>query len=84
MNFDGHEIYKINRNWIFDLTTFTGYKVKIHKDKIVNFDKAFVIKDQNKGETFELIKYRYDIPLGIIRKSKEVIKNYYKEALIYE
>lgn len=84
MKFEGHEIIKINRNWIFDLTEFIGYKVWTHKDQIVKYKKAFRIRDPKNDGKFDITKYIDTVPLGVIRKSQEVIRNYYREALICE
>ena len=85
MKFDGHEIYRINRNWIFDLTEFTGYRTKTNKkSKLLEYTKAFKIRDNKHNCNFQYTKYIDAIPVGIMRKSEEVIKAYYKEALICE
>lgn len=86
MYFEGHEIYKINNNWVFDLTEHVGYKIKINRHgKIKEYSKAFKLVDENKqGLEFKCVKYLDGIPLGIVNKSLEVIKAYYREALIYD
>lgn len=89
MNFQGHEVYKINRNWIFDLTTYTCYKVKLKNDTVSNCDKAFRLvvckdKETNKYKKIEYIKYIESIPVRVIRKAKEIVRKYLEEALICE
>ena len=85
MKFEGHELYQINRNWVFDLTEFIGYRTRTNKkNKLVEYTKAFRIKDENRDGKCVCIKYIDSIPVGVLRKSKEVIKAYYMEALICE
>lgn len=84
MNFDGHDICKINSNWIFDLTTFTGYKIHTKNGIISKAEKAFKIRDDNQKIKFKFTYYLDRVPIGVLRKSTKVIENYYKEALLYE
>ena len=83
MELSEHELYIISKTWLFDLTTFTGYQVETDKDgKPVRGIKAFRIEDTNRDCNFKNTRFISNIPLGVIRKAQNVIRNYYKEALI--
>lgn len=84
MEFSGHDLYKINKNWLFDLTTFVCYKVWNKGGKIIKAVKCFKVIDKNRDANFEYVKYTDDVPMAIYRKSSIIIKDYYKEALICE
>ena len=40
--FDGHQMYKIGNDWVFNLTEFIGYKVKVDKNNgtVLSYKKA--------------------------------------------
>ena len=82
MRFQGHRFYKIGNNWIFNLTEFVGYKVEVRDGKVEQFEEAFrVIKSED--HTDYNFQREMPIPLGVMRKSKSIIEDYLKEALIY-
>jgi hypothetical protein len=76
MSMEGHELVIIEKEWLFDLTEFVGYKIKpaVNDNESLIYTKAFEIKD---GEGFigrlKVTKF-IDIPLKVIRRSKELIK----------
>lgn len=82
MDFSGHLCYVICDGWLFDVTTFIGYKIKQEDEKITDAIKAFKIIDKNGDLNLKYTRYIDNIPLAVFRKSREVIKKYYKEALI--
>jgi hypothetical protein len=82
--FEGHDIYKINRNWIFDLTTFRGYKIRTKKEKIIECTEAFRLKNIGKPGELEFTRVIESVPLGVLRKSEDIVREYYKEALVNE
>lgn len=75
MNFDGHQMIKINRNWIFDCTTYIGYKVTTNKkaSKLLSYEKAFSIL-VDKSNKLHYHKYIESIPAGVIRKTNLVVE----------
>lgn len=79
--FNGHQLYIIGEEWVFDLTEFIGYKVKKNGDNIESFNKAFSIVKSPDHSDFHF-KREETIPLGVMRKSKNIIENYLKEAMI--
>lgn len=84
MSFEGHQIFKVNKHWIFDLTEFIGYKVHLNKSgEPIKFDKAFRVLDEDKDCNFNYAKYVDKIPVGVLRKTEELIKKYYKETYLY-
>mgnify|MGYP000941603742 CR=1 FL=1 len=79
--FEGHQLYKIDDEWVFNLTEFTGYRVNVNKEDntVISYDKAFrLIKTLN--------DYSYDkymsVPIGVLRKSINIVENYQKEAFL--
>lgn len=82
MEFEGHDLYKIDTNWLFDLTTFIGYHVDLDKSgRVVNYTKAFIASYKNETQSYSFDKY-IDIPTRIMRKAVNIIQNYRKEALL--
>ena len=83
MNFDGHDIIKGNRNWIFDLTTFECYHVDVSKqDKVKSYALAFRLISEN--DSLSAAKYIDNIPIGVYRKCVNIVKTYNKGALLSE
>lgn len=83
MSFDGHDLYIINNNWSFDLTTFTGYRTwKNRKGQITAIKEAFKIIDRDRDGKFNYNRLIEPIPMGILRKSEDIINNYYSKALV--
>ena len=84
MQFKGHQMYRIDDHWVFDMTTFIGYKVEtagINNDTVTSYSKAFVVSrsDDTSAYTFDkMVK----VPIKILRKTVNIINNYRKEALL--
>lgn len=79
--FTGHQLYKIDNDWVFNLTEFKGYKVKIDKStgKVVGYQLAYILE----GSTgFYSFHKEIEVPLSILRKTVEIVDNYTKEALL--
>ena len=82
MVFDGHQLVKIDSEWIFDMTTFIGYKVSIDEaGQVDEYSKAFIaIRDKKTGDySFDKLM---DIPVRILRKTVNIIQKYREEALL--
>ncbi len=82
MIFNGHKLYKINKNWVFDLTDFTGYKVIWANGSIVDYMRAFRTVESTNKKGYEFIKFM-TVPVGVMRKSEKLIEFYFREAMIY-
>ena len=79
--FEGHELYKIEKDWLFDLTTFMGYHVDISENNVTGYQKAFIaIRDPDTG-TYSFDK-KMKVPIKVLRKAVSVIQRYRKEALL--
>ena len=83
MNFDGHQLVKLDNKWTFDLTTFIGYKVSIDGEtgQVIDYTKAFVaVRDKQTGD------YSFDklmrVPVKILRQTVNIIQKYREEALL--
>lgn len=83
MGFEGHELYKIEENWVFDLTTFIGYHVEFDTktDRIKCYTKAFIATYNNEMQAYGFEKYMA-IPTRILRKAVNIIQTYRKQALL--
>lgn len=81
MEFDGHQLHKIEKNWLFDLTTFIGYLVELEGDKVVGYKKAFIAIKDSKSDTYSFDKI-IDTPIRILRKVVNIIQKYRREALL--
>lgn len=84
MEFEGHDLYKIDSEWVFDLTTFIGYHVTLSSEYpsiVKGYTKAFItVFDKDSGSySFEKLT---DIPMRIMRKVVDLIQKYRKEALL--
>lgn len=81
LEFDGHQLLKIEENWLFDLTTFIGYYVDLDDKRVVGYKKAFIaVKDTN-SNTYSFDKI-INVPIRILRKVVNVIQKYRREALL--
>lgn len=81
-NFQGHEFVKINKFWVFDKTTFIGYKVTIKNGEISSYTEAFsVSRDKDTGD-YEFTRLMEGIPLKVMRDTLSIIKAYRKEAFL--
>ena len=82
MIFDGHQLIKIDNNWVFDMTTFIGYMVSVDETgRVDEYSKAFIaIRDKKTGD------YSFDklmkVPVKILRKTVNIIQKYREEALL--
>lgn len=83
VEFDGHQLYKIENNWLFDLTTFIGYHVKLDESKqnVIGYTKAFIAIKSDDSDTYSFDKI-IDIPIRILRKVTCIIQQYRREALL--
>lgn len=82
--FDGHVMYKICDNWIFNLTEFIGYKIKTKQNgQVESYTKAYKLNKEETNEYYYYDKY-ISVPVGVLRKSMDIVENYNKEALLNE
>lgn len=80
--FEGHKMYKIGSEWVFDLTEFIGYKVKVEDGIVLDYKEAYIVYYDKDSNTYEFKKFM-DVPLGVLRKTRNIIEYYFKEALIW-
>lgn len=80
-DFEGHQFKKIGGSWVFDLTTFIGYRVILDNNSVIDYEKSYMAIRDNKSGTISFDKFR-SVPLGILRKTTEIIDNYRKEAFL--
>ena len=82
MNFEGHDLYTINNNWVFDMTTFTCYRT--YRDKKGNLTKVIKAIDVeiNKDDETRFIRYVDRVPLGVMRKITKLIDSYMRDTFI--
>lgn len=83
VSFEGHKLCKIDREWVFDLTEFTGYKVDVENGKVKGIQRAFTVTRNDNDGTYQFNRLIKEVNLGVLRKSKHIIENYFKEALLY-
>ncbi|MBR1455201.1 MAG: hypothetical protein IJ593_11275 [Lachnospiraceae bacterium] len=74
MNFDGHELYKINNNWLFDLTTLTCYRVYFKNNKIYKAEVIFTVEESDNFINYKINKNVSSIPIGVMRKALNLVK----------
>lgn len=76
--FQGHQFVSlINKNWIFDLTEFIGYKVKLDEnDNVISYKEAFQAIVIDSDIVFEK---SMRVPLKVLKEAYSQISNYYKE-----
>lgn len=83
MDFNGHQLFKIDRNWLFDLTTFVGYRVSLNGNKVTDFSKAFTVGLDDRSNSFRFNRVA-STPVRVMRKVIDLIQRYLKEAyLVY-
>lgn len=83
LNLDGHDLFIINSHWLFDLTTFIGYRTWKNKEgKLTDIKEAYRIIDNSSESNREYIYTTSldNIPVGVIRKTYKIIDNYYSSA----
>lgn len=78
--FEGHKLYKINKDWVFDLTEFVGYKVFWKNGRISEVRKMFSVEQY--GNRFVFYKYG-NVPLKVLKNTEKIIDHYYREAYMY-
>lgn len=75
--FQGHELIRLGTEWVFDLTEFEGYR-RVKKGNTENLIKSYsVIRGKDNEIKFEKMT---EVPAGILRKTKKVVDNYFKEV----
>ena len=79
--FEGHRLYKIGNDWVFDLTEFIGYRITSINGEVKSYDTAFRVRLDSDNMHYSFERYT-TIPVGVMRKTKEIIENYMKEAMI--
>lgn len=68
------DIFKIEKNHIFDANTGNGYEVVRDKNgTVVEFRYVFSIHETDTDNIFETISDK-SIPIGVLRKSAEIIR----------
>lgn len=51
MDFTGHNVYRINNNWLFDITTLRGYKVTRNKRGVVTgYIESYIFTKQDEHD----------------------------------
>lgn len=83
MVFDGHKLFKINRNWAFNLTECVGYKLTWRNNEIERVAVAFKIIIPPNNKDYKIVKYMR-IPVGVLNKSKKLVDYHIREALLHE
>lgn len=81
MIFDGHKMYKIGNEWVFNITECTGYKVYIEDGQVQSFMKAFKVNRSKDGGHYTFERYM-DVPAGVLRRATAIIDKYLREALV--
>jgi len=79
--FKGHQFVKIyNDNWVFDVTEYKGYKVKLGSNgEIQDYREAYRALINNNELTFE--KYMV-VPIKVLKETVNFIKAYNKEICV--
>ena len=75
MNIDTTSLYRIGTGWVFDISTYTGYRVEREgrsgRGKVKSFTEAFKLKTVNSTVDIE---YVIDSPIGVIRKAIHIVE----------
>lgn len=80
--YDGHHLIKIcGDTWVFDITEFLGYKVKLEKDNktVKSFELAFSVIEDGKQLVFEK---HLKVPAKILKRTVDIINQYEQEAFL--
>ena len=80
--FKGHEFITINKFWVFDKTTFIGYKITIKNGEISSYTEAFKVVGTEDGKDYRVIHIIDHVPIGVMRKAVSLIRSYRKEAFL--
>ena len=77
--FKGHQfIQLVNENWVFDLTEFVGYKVKLNNEgEVVSYKEAFQVLTVSDEIIFDK---HIRVPLKILKEASNQIKLYWEET----
>lgn len=77
--FEEHQFIKlINNNWVFDLTEFIGYKVKLDKDdNVISYKEAFQVLTVGEELIFEKF---IRVPLKILKEASNQIKLFWEDT----
>lgn len=77
--FKGHHFIKlVNENWVFDLTEFVGYKVKVDNDgNVSSYREAF--QALTVGDEIIFNKFTR-VPLKILKEASKQIRDYMDET----
>lgn len=75
--FKGHQFVKLlNDTWVFDLTEYVGYKVKVNDNgEVLNYKEAFEAKVV--GDEIILNKFMR-VPMKVLKEASNQIKIYEK------
>lgn len=66
--------YKVGRHYIFDKSTAKGYKVIRKNGEITDFVEGYELVKNERNENDYDVKANTDVPIGIIRKSIEILE----------
>lgn len=66
--------YKVGRHYIFDKSTAKGYKVIRKNGEVIDFVEVYKLVKNERNENDYDVKANTDVPLGIIRKSIEILE----------
>ena len=80
--FKGHEFIKINKFWVFDKTTYIGYKVTIKDGEISSYTEAFKVVGTEDLKDYTVVHIIDPIPIGVMRKVVNLIRKYRREAFL--
>lgn len=77
--FQGHQFIRIcNDSWVFDLTEYVGYKVKLDSDgNVINYKEAYEVIVINDEIIFNKI---IRTPLKVLKETLNVIEKYAEET----
>lgn len=67
-------IFKIGNNYIFDTNTGNGYKVIRENGEVTNFKYQYTLREMDTDNIFENINKSDDIPIGVLRRSAELMQ----------
>lgn len=66
--------YKVGRHYIFDKSTAKGYKVIRKNGEVIDFVEVYKLVKNERNDNDYDVKANTDVPLGIIRKSIEILE----------
>lgn len=78
--YDGHQFLKIDNTWVFDLTEYKGYKVKVKDNIVSEYTKAFrAIETEDNNVYFDKF---IEVPLIILKKVIKIIRTNNEDMLV--